>query len=91
MKMSEKSSTRDRVYVFVCKNPGLSTYDLSKKLGMTGGRVRHALSMLKKADLIEFKFERQNPRIRKLSFPVDFLKLLPRDLKKEIKGLADVF
>jgi len=80
-----ESFTEDIVYAFVCRHPGLSTYEISKKLNMTGGRVRHALSKLKKMGLVKFKFERNNPRIRKLTFPVDAWLLLPKQVKEELK------
>jgi predicted transcriptional regulator len=86
-KVPKEESTKDKVYRFVCENPGKNTYYMSKKLQMSGGRVRHALTALWKEGLIKFKFERQSPRIRKLSYPVDFVNLLPKPLKKEIKKL----
>jgi len=86
--MSKETSTKDEIYSFICKNPGFSTYEITKDLGMTGGRVRHALIKLEQNGLIKFRFEKNNPRIRKLSFPVDFPKLLPNTLKKEIKKLS---
>lgn len=85
--MPKEESTKDKVYKFVCENPGMSTYEISKKLQMTGGRVRHVLTTLWKEGLIKFKFERQSPRIRKLSYPVSFVDLLPKSLKKEMKKL----
>jgi predicted transcriptional regulator len=86
-KVPEEESTKEKIYKFVCENPGKSTYYISKKLQMTGGRVRHALTALWKEGLIKFKFERNNPRIRKLSYPVNFVNLLPKSLKKEVKKL----
>lgn len=86
--MTKKESTKDKIYRFVCENPGMSTYEISKKLQMSGGRVRHVLTRLSQEGLIKFKFERQNPRIRKLSYPANFMELLPKTLKKEIKKLT---
>lgn len=83
--MKKSSNTCDVLYEFVCSNPGLCTYDLSKKLNMTGGRVRHALSRLEQMKLIEFKFQKSNPRIRKLTYPINASKLLPKSLRKELK------
>jgi len=85
--MPKQNRTEYKVYKFVCKNPGNSTYYISKKLDMSGGRVRHALCKLKKIGLIRFKFVRDNPRIRKLSYPVGMLKLLPRGMKRQLKKL----
>lgn len=85
--MSERECTEDMVYDFVCKNPGMCTYIISNRMKMTGGRVRHALSKLKDAGLIEFRFMRQNPRIRKLSYPVSAFRLLPKGLRKDLERI----
>ncbi len=82
-----KKSSEQIIYSFICENPGLNTYQISKKLRMSGGRVRHALKKLRESGLIKFKFERKNPRIRKLTYPTEFWKLFPRVLKSEIKKL----
>lgn len=86
-KVPRGSFTEDIVYSFVCRHPGLCTYDISKKLNMSGGRVRYALSKLKKMGLIEFEFERTNPRIRKLTYPVDAWLLLPENLRARLRKL----
>lgn len=83
----KKSNTCEIIYDFICDNPGLSTYEISKKLNMSGGRVRHALSRLQKIGLIEFKFERQSPRIKKLTYPISAMKLLPEKLKRELRNM----
>jgi len=85
--MPKQNKTEYKVYKFVCKNPGNNTYYISKKLDMSGGRVRHALCKLKKVGLIRFRFDRNNPRIRKLTYPVETLKLLPRGIKKQLKKI----
>lgn len=79
--------TEDVVYNFVCNNPGMSTYKIAKRLRMTGGRVRHALKRLKQRGLIKFKFDKSNPRFRKLTYPVDAWNLIPRNLKRELRNL----
>jgi len=81
----KESYTEDVVYAFVCRHPGMCTYEISKKLNMTGGRVRHALSKLKEKGLVKFKFERKNPRIKKLTFPVDAWALLPKAVREELR------
>lgn len=86
--MPEERSTEEIVYEFVCNHPGLCTYAISKKLGMTGGRVRFALTKLKKGGLVKFKFDRSNPRIKKLTYPIDAFSLLPKSLKNRVKVLA---
>jgi DNA-binding MarR family transcriptional regulator len=86
--MPRESYTEDVVYAFVCRHPGMSTYDISKKLGMTGGRVRHALSKLKEKGLVKFKFERRSARIRKLTYPVDAWSLLPKAAREELKRMV---
>lgn len=83
--VTKDSFTEDIVYSFVCKHPGLCTYEISKRLGMTGGRVRHALSKLQKNGLVKFKFEKKNPRIKKLTYPIDTWNLLPKKLRQELR------
>lgn len=85
--MPKRSSTEDIIYDFVCKNPGKCTYFISKKLKMSGGRVRHALNVLNKKGLIRFKFERKNPRIKKLCYPESAWRLLPRKIKVQLKRI----
>jgi DNA-binding transcriptional regulator GbsR (MarR family) len=85
--MRRQGNTEDRVYQFVCSNPGLNTYEISKKLGMSGGNVRNALSNLHKKNLVSFKFVRSSPRIEKQCFAVKLWRLMPRSLRRKIKGL----
>jgi len=83
-----KGSSEDSVYNFVCKNPGLCTYDIQKRLKMSGGRVRHALSQLNKHGLVKFRFVCKSPRVKKLSYPVEAWKLVPGGLKRAVKKIA---
>lgn len=83
--MPRESYTEDMVYAFVCRHPGMCTYEISKKLKMTGGRVRHALFKLKERGLVKFKFERKNPRIKKLTYPIDTWSLLPKRVREELR------
>ena len=85
--MPRKSSTQVIIYRFVCENPGCSTYYISKKLKMSGGKVRYALARLAEKGLIKFKFDKKNPRIRKLSYPNDFWSLLPKKIKINLKKM----
>ncbi len=77
------------VYCYVCSNPGQSTYQISKDLGLTGGSVRHALDELEEEGMIKFKFERRNPRLRKLTYPVEAFRLLPGRMKFEVKKFLE--
>lgn len=70
--------------MFVCQNPGRSTYEISKKLNMSGGRVRHALLRLHKMGLVKFKFVRASSRIKKLTYPVSFFDLLSSRIRREL-------
>ncbi|MEM5782022.1 MAG: winged helix-turn-helix domain-containing protein [Candidatus Aenigmatarchaeota archaeon] len=82
-----RKSSEQLIYCFICENPGLNTYQISKKLKMSGGKVRHALKKLREKGLIKFKFERKNPRIRKLTYPTEFWNLIPGSLRSKIKKL----
>lgn len=85
--MGKHGKAEDRVYQFICKNPGLNTYEISKKLKMSGGNVRNALNNLHKKGLVVFKIEKGNVRVKKRCFAVNLVRLLPTSLKKEIKEL----
>jgi predicted transcriptional regulator len=88
--MKKHGSTEDKIYRFICTNPGLSTYEISKSLKMSGGNVRTALLNLHKKGLVSFKFERSSTRIKKKCFAVKISSLLPSSLKKEIKNILKV-
>ena len=81
------SKTEQLVYEFICSNPGKSTYEISKTLRMSGGRVRHALTKLSEKGLIRFKIVRSSYRIKRLSFPIEVWKLLPPRIRKQLKEL----
>jgi transposase len=83
----EALSNEEKIYRFVCENQGLSTYDISKRLNLSGGCVRHCLNQLHKKGLIFFKFERSSSRIRKLSYPVNAFSLLPKRIFSQLKNL----
>lgn len=85
--MPKKSSSEEKIYRFVCENPGNCTYTISKRLKMSGGRVRNALTRLKEKGLVKFKFERRNPRIRKLSYPTKMWNLVPNSLRKDLRKI----
>ncbi|MEM5879043.1 MAG: helix-turn-helix domain-containing protein [Candidatus Aenigmatarchaeota archaeon] len=88
--MRRHGKAEDKVYQLICSNPGLNTYEISKRLQMSGGNVRNALSNLHKKGLISFKFERNSVRIRKKCFAVEIARLLPAVLKREIKSFLKV-
>lgn len=83
----KKNNTEHVVYCTVCSNPGMNTYELSKKLNMTGGRVRHAISKLKEDGLVKFKIYRKESRLKKLVYPTEAWRLLPRKIRYELKKL----
>lgn len=88
--MRRHGKAEDKVYQFVCKNPGTNSYQISKKLKMSGGNVRNALANLHKKGLIFFKFERKSYKVEKRCFAVRLAQLLPKGLKKEIKNVLKV-
>jgi predicted transcriptional regulator len=88
--MPRHGKAEDKVYQLICSNPGLNTYEISKRLKMSGGNVRNALSNLHKKGLISFKFEKSSTRVRKRCFAVKISRLLPNSLKKEIKNLLKI-
>ena len=87
--MKKNAKTMHTVYCYVCANPGQSTYQISKDLGLSGGSVRHALSELEGEGMIKFKFERRNPRLRKLTYPIEAFRLLPGRLRFEVRKFTE--
>lgn len=83
--MPKKSPGEEKIYRFVCENPGNCTYTISKRLKMSGGKVRNVLMQLKQKGLVKFKFERHNPRIRKLTYPIRMWELVPKSLEKDAR------
>ncbi|MEM5852836.1 MAG: helix-turn-helix domain-containing protein [Candidatus Aenigmatarchaeota archaeon] len=88
--MGKHGKAEDRVYQFVCKNPGMNTYKISKELKMSGGNVRNALHNLHKKGLIFFKFEKKSNKIEKKCFAVKLMNLLPKTLKRQLKNIVRV-
>jgi len=88
--VARKSSTQEKVYEAVCQNPGRSTYSLSKQLGISGGSVRYALTKLKEQGLVRFKFDRSSVRIKKLSYPINFVELLPKSLTSKLASMISL-
>jgi len=88
--MQKHGVAEDKIYQFVCEHPGANTYEIAKKLKMSGGNVRNALSNLHKKGLIAFRFERSNPRIKKHCFAIKIWNLLPKRLRGEIKILLRI-
>ncbi len=64
--------TRWLLYEFINKNPGLSIYDLSKKLNWTTGKVDYHIKKLLKEGIVRNSEEIVNGRIRKLYSPTPF-------------------
>ncbi|MEM5836199.1 MAG: winged helix-turn-helix domain-containing protein [Candidatus Aenigmatarchaeota archaeon] len=88
--MRKHGKAEDKIYQLICSNPGLNTYEISKRLKMSGGNVRNALSNLHKKGLISFKIEKSSVRVRKRCFAVEIAKLLPATFKKEIKAFLKI-
>lgn len=88
MQESTEDKAEDKIYSFVCNNPGLSANEISKKLRMSNGKIRSVLSKLNKRGLIKFKPKKNNPKMRRLSYPKNFIELLPKCLRNELKKNA---
>lgn len=88
--MRKRGEAEYKVYQLICSNPGLNTYEISKKLNMSGGNVRNVLSNLHKKGLISFKIEKSSIRVRKKCFAVKIARLLPVAFKKEIKSFLKI-
>lgn len=87
--MNAKRSSEEKIYRFICEHPGNCTYDISRKLSMSGGKVRNALQRLEGKGLVRFKFVRSSHRMKKLSYPVGMWDLLPKPLLKILPGIRN--
>lgn len=75
----------EKVYEYVCENPGKSAYEIAKKFKIAGSSARSSLKSLYRKGLIKFKIIKTSERVKKLSFPVKFWKLLPKRLINQFK------
>jgi predicted transcriptional regulator len=64
--------TRWALYEYIDKNPGLTIYDLSKKLNWTTGKVEYHIKKLLNERMVKNSEEVANGRVRKLYFPTPF-------------------
>jgi len=53
------------LYDTISKNPGLSIYDLSKKINWTPGKVEYYIKKLVKDDMIENSMRIENNRVHR--------------------------
>ncbi len=68
--------SEDVLYRYIDKHPGLSTYELSKRLSWEGGKVRTVLARLERAQLIKTKYVEENHKIKKISYPLTLKELV---------------
>jgi len=55
--------TRRDIYQYISKNPGLNTFELSKKMNISRSTLRYHLGCLMKLDLIQLKVENRDKRL----------------------------
>jgi len=82
--------TTEFLYEFISKNPGLTIYDLSKKLEWTTGKVEHYVKKLVKEGIVKNSEEIVNGRVKKAYSPVPWKKLINWDAMEHTKKPHDV-
>jgi predicted transcriptional regulator len=88
--VSRKNPILDKVYEKICKDPGLTSYSLAKKLDLSCASVRFALARLAEQGLVRFKWDRSGIRTKKLTYPVKSFELLPRSLREQLREFASI-
>ena len=82
--------TRWFLYEFINKNPGLTIYNLSKKLNWTSGKVDYYIKKLLKDGIVKNSEEIVNGRVRKSYHPTPFGEHINWDEMKNIKRPEDI-
>ena len=65
---------------YIEKNPGLSVYELAKKIGWSSGRVRYYVMKLLEGNEVRIKTVKSSERVKKLFYPIEWTKMI--DWKK---------
>jgi len=76
--------TIEKVYCLVCENPGKPTEHISKELDIPEEKINNALEELERNGLIEAKFARTSPIVKK-NYPVEKSILMTSKFKRELK------
>ena len=71
-----------RLYKFIDKNPGLTTYDLSKKMSWSPGKISYYIKRLLKAKMINNSTKIVNGRVNKRYYGKTVKEFLAQEQKK---------
>jgi len=69
-------ANKDELMYYIEKNPGLSSYELAKKLGWSGGKVRYYLQRLLEDNEIRILESRDSQRLKKLVYAIDWKEMI---------------
>lgn len=67
------------LYKLINKSPGLTIYDLTKKVNWTSGKVNHYIQKLLKDKVIRNSTIIENGRVKKQYFPVSYKEFINWD------------
>ena len=73
------------LYEVINKSPGLTIYDLSKKINWTSGKVNHYIQKLLKDRVIKNSSKVENGRVKKSYSSVSYKELINWDEMTEIE------
>jgi len=71
----------DFLYEFINKHRGLSVYEIAKRLNWSTGKVHGIVRRLEEKGLVKTEIIVENSKVKRLVYPVDWVDLLPEDVK----------
>ena len=85
MENLRSETAEDYLYEIINAHAGLSIYELAKFVGWsTTGKVYHIVKALEREGLARTEKLEEGGRIKKKVYPVDWERLLPEDVKRNL-------
>lgn len=76
----QAEAKKNEIMYHIEKNPGLSVYELAKKIGWSSGRVHYYVKKLLEGNEVKIKTVKNSERVKKLVYPIEWTKMI--DWKK---------
>jgi len=78
-------ANKNELMYIIEKNPGLTSYELAKRLGWSGGKVRYYLRQLLEDNEIIMKEKYNSSRLRKEVYAIDWKEMIDWSKIKKIQ------
>ena len=78
-------ANKNELMYIIEKNPGLTSYELAKKIGWSGGKVRYYLRQLLEDNEVTVKISYNSSRLRKEIYAIDWKDMIDWSNVKEEK------